>query len=240
MILACCCIFSVSACDANGNTESEQNSESNQYSEGKQNGGNAQESIYSSVMCSHIYTSTITMEPTCGKAGIKTYTCRFCNDSYTEEIAKLTTHSYTWEITVNPTTTSTGVRTYTCSVCGDTYTETLAILPAIEYGEPVESSEGGKSTFCSVFLNETCIFYNKFAKAKFDIYVSANTFNKSNSSFHFYVKICDSNNVVLASKYEFTPILGPGQSTNMQVMISFNSPLESGKTYKATLVGCLY
>ena len=43
--------------------------------------------------CSHSYTEEITTAATCEKAGVKTYTCTKCGDSYTETIAALG-HSY--------------------------------------------------------------------------------------------------------------------------------------------------
>ncbi len=39
--------------------------------------------------CSHSYTAKVTTAATCTKAGVKTYTCSKCGDSYTEEIAAL-------------------------------------------------------------------------------------------------------------------------------------------------------
>ena len=46
-----------------------------------------------SAACSHSYTSKVTTAATCDKAGVKTYTCSKCGDSYTESIAALG-HSY--------------------------------------------------------------------------------------------------------------------------------------------------
>jgi hypothetical protein len=43
--------------------------------------------------CSHSYTSKVTTEATCDKAGIKTFTCSLCGNSYTETIAA-TGHSF--------------------------------------------------------------------------------------------------------------------------------------------------
>ncbi|MBE6926338.1 MAG: leucine-rich repeat domain-containing protein [Ruminococcaceae bacterium] len=54
--------------------------------------------------CKHSYDGgVVTVEASCKDAGVKTYTCTLCGDSYTEEIEKLTTHSY---------------EEGTCTVCG--------------------------------------------------------------------------------------------------------------------------
>ena len=80
-----------------------------------------EQSVYNSQEylkeCSHSYTSKVTTAATCDKAGVKTYTCSKCGDSYTEAIAA-TGHSYTSVVTA-PTCTEGGFTTNTCSACGD-------------------------------------------------------------------------------------------------------------------------
>ena len=72
------------------------------------------------------FTSNVTKEATCKEAGVRTYTCGVCGDSYTEDIAKLTTHSYktnalgvVYESTVKKATCmNEGVVSKTCTLCG--------------------------------------------------------------------------------------------------------------------------
>lgn len=67
----------------------------------------------------------VTKEADCIEVGVKTYTCRKCGATKTEDIP-MTEH--TWdvgEVTTAPTCTKPGVRTYTCSVCKATRTETI-------------------------------------------------------------------------------------------------------------------
>ena len=79
----------------------------------------------------HDYESKVTKEPTVTETGIRTYTCKRCDHSYTEEIAKLPEethkHEYTETITKEPTCTVEGVTTFICS-CGDQYTEAIKAL----------------------------------------------------------------------------------------------------------------
>ena len=76
----------------------------------------------------HNYTGVVTTEPTTEEAGIRTYTCLTCHDSYTEVIPKLPKeehkHVYTGSVAKEATCTQTGTRTYTCT-CGDSYIETI-------------------------------------------------------------------------------------------------------------------
>lgn len=58
----------------------------------------------------HSYTGKVTTAPTCGKEGVKTYTCSGCGHSYTEKIAATGAHTYGQQ-----TDCTVAVK---CSVCG--------------------------------------------------------------------------------------------------------------------------
>ncbi len=69
----------------------------------------------------HSYNAgVVTTQPTCTAAGIKTFTCTVCGDTYTQSVAA-TGHDYEAVVTP-PTATEQGYTTYTCGVCGDSYT----------------------------------------------------------------------------------------------------------------------
>ena len=121
--------------------------------------------LFEGVEVTHEYVSSThywdngveTTAPTCKEAGVKTFTCTVCGDSYTEEIAKLTTHSYNDGVeTTAPTCKEAGVKTFTCTVCGDSYTEEIAKLTTHSYDDGVETKaatckEAGVKTFtCTV------------------------------------------------------------------------------------------
>ena len=57
------------------------------------NGDDSLTLSYTTASCNHSYTGTITCQPTCTTAGVKTYTCSKCSNSYTESIATVS-HSY--------------------------------------------------------------------------------------------------------------------------------------------------
>ena len=88
--------------------------------------GNA-EIIHDYVSPTHYWDKGVeTKAPTCKEAGIKTFTCIVCGDSYTEEIEKLITHSYDAGVeTKAPTCKEAGIKTFTCTVCDDSYTEEI-------------------------------------------------------------------------------------------------------------------
>lgn len=73
----------------------------------------------------HDYVKELTTEATCGVAGLYTYTCSECGDSYTEDIFATGKHVYTDTVTTEATCEAPGLRTYTCNECGDSYTEKI-------------------------------------------------------------------------------------------------------------------
>ena len=83
----------------------------------------------------HVHTwdeGRVTTEPTCTKAGVKTYTCTVCKETKTEAIAAL---GHKWDdgkVTTEPTCTAAGVKTYTCTVCKETKTEAVAALGHVD------------------------------------------------------------------------------------------------------------
>ena len=105
-------------------------------------------------MHTHVYTSEITAEPTCGAEGVTTYTCE-CGDSYTEAIAATGEHSYV-PATTEPTCGADGSAVYTCSVCGHSYSETIPATGEHNYSDwtvdiyPTYDSTGWEYAYCSV------------------------------------------------------------------------------------------
>ncbi len=109
----------------------------------------------------HDYTSEVTTEATCTEAGVKTYTCSACGDSYTETIAA-TGHTPDGEGTITraATCTEAGEITYTCSVCNETYTESIPATgihtageTVVENNVPATCTEDGsydEVVYCSV------------------------------------------------------------------------------------------
>ncbi len=85
--------------------------------------------------CSHSYTSSITLEPTCTNYGIRTYKCTKCSVQYTETIPATGNHIYdSGVISLEPTCSNYGIKTYTCTKCNIKSTETI---PAT--GQHIES-----------------------------------------------------------------------------------------------------
>ncbi len=78
----------------------------------------------------HEYVGTITTPATCGKDGVKTFTCQGCGDSYTEAIPATGAHTFgEWIVTTPAQVGVKGEETRTCPVCGTTETREI---PALE------------------------------------------------------------------------------------------------------------
>ena len=88
---------------------------------------------------------TITTEPTCTTAGVKTYTCSDCNKTKTETISALGHSWSSGSVTTEATCTTTGTKTFTCSRCNGTKTETIKAL-GHNYGDWIIDSEATETT----------------------------------------------------------------------------------------------
>ena len=82
----------------------------------------------------HSYSSKVTTSATCGKEGVKTFTCS-CGDSYTEKIAATGQHSWgSWSNVKEPTFTENGKSQRTCKTCSATEsTELDKLNPSMEF-----------------------------------------------------------------------------------------------------------
>lgn len=70
-----------------------------------------------------------TTAPTCKDEGVATQTCKFCEETKTEALAKSEEHSWNdGVITKAATKEASGEKTYTCTVCGTTKTESIPAL----------------------------------------------------------------------------------------------------------------
>lgn len=88
-------------------------------------------------VCSHSYDAgTVTTDPTCGQAGVRTHTCTLCGNTKTESISATGNHSWgEGSVTTAATCQREGIRTYTCSGCDGTKTESVPVDPnAHSYG----------------------------------------------------------------------------------------------------------
>ena len=92
----------------------------------------------------HIF---ITTQPTCGAAGVKTFTCTKCQATYTEQVPATGAHNFS--ILVSETPAQVGVdgsRVYQCSVCGAQYTEVIPALPAPPSSTPTATPTNSTPT----------------------------------------------------------------------------------------------
>ena len=121
---------------------------------------------------------TVTTPATCGAKGTKTFTCSVCNDTKTEEIAKLTTHTWdattgkcsvcnidcthTWtagkctvckKVCAHAGGTATCIAEAICEICGESYGPKAEHTYETAYTEdraPTCTEAGSESRHCSV------------------------------------------------------------------------------------------
>lgn len=102
----------------------------------------------------HSYTATVTKQPTCTKAGEKTYTCS-CGHQYKDVISKTGHTAGGWEVKENATCKKEGTEVRKCTSCGKEM-ETRAIAKTghtssdwVVTKEATETAEGTKVKTCT-------------------------------------------------------------------------------------------
>lgn len=86
-------------------------------------------------------------DATCSTTGTKTYTCKECNDSYVEVVAKNDSHSW------NAGTTEGNIQTFTCTACNETKTSVVA-TEAVKAEDMVAAEELALANDTTVQLPE--------------------------------------------------------------------------------------
>lgn len=105
--------------------------------------------------CKHDYKNTVTLEPTCGTEGIRTFTCTLCGDTYTEAIPATGKHNFAWVTVKDADCITDGIKEYKCRVCE--YAEKEDIIPALGHDwadwvivvAPTEEMTGVKTRICN-------------------------------------------------------------------------------------------
>ena len=108
--------------------------------------------------CIHVWSEgTVTREPTCRDAGVRTYVCALCNNPRVEAIPKLSEH--TWDegyVLKSPTCQDYGVHTYSCIVCKATKKENIEKLTTHTWSAGIATKE---PTCCETgIMTYTCNF----------------------------------------------------------------------------------
>ena len=126
---------------------------------------------------------TVTTQPTHLTLGVRTYTCKGCSATRTEQVAKTTEHSYgewtkadnethkricacgdietkshNWDtgtVTTQPTHTVFGERTYTCEDCSATKAEQIAKITEHSYGSWIDQDNANHQRICACGSVET-------------------------------------------------------------------------------------
>ena len=99
---------------------------------------------------------TVTTAPTETTPGVRTFTCRGCDQTRTEAIPATGAHDYQFTKTVAPTCTDGGYDLYTCSGCGATEKRNLTDAAGHKWDNgtvttaPTETTPGARTFTCTV------------------------------------------------------------------------------------------
>lgn len=99
----------------------------------------------------HQYSSVVTIEPTCTRSGVRTFTCDGCGASYTENIPAV---GHVWEVIQDVKTQydtetgellQTGYSVYECTVCGQQYRSDNESMPPGIVGQDLQLQEASSN-----------------------------------------------------------------------------------------------
>ena len=126
------------------------------YSAGGTYSSEANVTLYA-VWHKHSYTSRVTTAATCTTAGVRTYTCSVCSDSYTESIAALD-HNYSTSYTVDTpaTCTTAGSKSQHCSRCSSKQNVTAIPATGHSYTSKVTTAATCTATGVKTYTCSTC------------------------------------------------------------------------------------
>ena len=126
------------------------------YSAGGTYSSEANVTLYA-VWHKHSYTSRVTTAATCTAAGVRTYTCSVCSDSYTESIAALD-HNYSTSYTVDTpaTCTTAGSKSQHCSRCSSKQNVTAIPATGHSYTSKVTTAATCTATGVKTYTCSTC------------------------------------------------------------------------------------
>lgn len=159
--------------------------------------------------CSHVYTPTVTQEPTCWREGTTTYTCS-CGDSYTETIEKKEHEYRPWQTKKKPTCTEPGIEWSYCLICDNDFERDIPATghTVIEYVMRATTDEhaayggdGAYMTACDV-CNE--VFKQEFfaRPAEYILSTTKCTYNGKARTPSVIVKDADGKTLVEGQDYD--------------------------------------
>ncbi len=145
----------------------------------------------------HAYNEvSVTKDPTCTEAGVRTYKCA-CGDSYTEEIPA---KGHSFKTTTTPATCTTSGSVVTeCTVCKSDAVKETTVLPAMGHDftgteTPVKSADcendGSKTVECSRCAETTEVIIPKFGHSYSD-WVKTDATNDTDGSWYHKCSTCN-------------------------------------------------
>ncbi len=149
----------------------------------------------------HVYNEA-RKDATCTEAGIITYTCKVCGETYSETDSSAPAKGHSYVLTKQaPTCEQGGKNIYTCSACGDSYTEDDADNPALGHDfssntivvEATEYSPGTRRFACTRCGNSQDIAYGYAHKVE--------TYNGTKTVYGYWDTACEQEILRLLNEY---------------------------------------
>ena len=180
----------------------------------------------------HVY-NEVRKDATCTEAGVITYTCKVCGETYSEMDASTPAKGHSYLLTKQaPTCGQSGKNIYTCSVCGDSYTEDDADNPALGHDfssntivvTATEYSPGTRRFSCTRCGESKDIAYGYAHKVK--------AYNGTQTVYGYWDTACEQEILELLNNYRASQGLKPVSTTRSMIETAHTRAKEIAYSYR--------
>lgn len=180
----------------------------------------------------HVY-NEVRKDATCTEAGVITYTCKVCGETYSETDASAPAKGHSYLLTKQaPTCVQGGKNIYTCSVCGDSYTEDDADNPALGHDfssntivvTATEYSPGTRRFSCTRCGESKDIAYGYAHKVK--------SYNGTQTVYGYWDTACEQEILELLNNYRASQGLKPVSTTRTMIETAHTRAKEIAYSYR--------
>lgn len=145
--------------------------------------------------CLHVYANEVVTPATCTQMGIASHTCRLCEYTYTEPLAKCAHTDSQLTIIKEPTCSTVGTAFTVCTCCGEEYTVELPVIADAHHLEErvvreATCTEAGEGVIACTLCSYAKPVTYELVEHIFEDYIFYDNTCKNHSYREWYCSVC--------------------------------------------------